>query len=336
MRTARDRAVTSRDNGRPTRFPVVVMIAAVAALALAGCKSGADAKEGDPTTAPPSSGETSSSAPVGSSSAAPSSSQSSVAPPLPTSPKPKPPSTPEPPVAGGWPGAHNTGWAHTGVKLSPLACKGGEYLVDKAGTVIDGKTIPCSVRVTADDVKITRSQVRATGQWGVYLVDKNARLTIQDVEIIGSEACEYGVGFEDVTSVRINVSGCSDGVKMEQNASLIDSWIHDLSKGEGDHNDGVQITGSSNITIRHNRIENPRNQTSAILVGGEFGSPSNILIESNFLNGGNYTIYLDPKGTNRVIRNNVFTKGFVYGPARLDGQVVWTDNTYEDGSVVKN
>ncbi|ANZ42271.1 hypothetical protein BBK82_46450 [Lentzea guizhouensis] len=325
--------MTSGNNGRPARFSVVLLIAA--ALALAGCKSGADAKEGDPTSAVPTSTETSSSAPASSSSAAPSSTSSSVAPPLPTTTKPKPPSTPTPPVAGGWPGPNNTGWAHTGVKLAALACKGGEYLIDKPGTVVDGKQIPCSVRVTADDVKITRSQVKATGQWGVYLVDKNARLTLQDVEIVGSDACEYGVGFEDVTSVRINVSGCSDGVKMERNASLIDSWIHDLSKGPGDHNDGVQITGGSNITIRHSKIENPNNQTSAILVGGEFGSPSNILIENNFLNGGNYTIYLDPKGTNRVIRDNVFTRSHVYGPARLDGQVEWVNNTYEDGAAVK-
>ncbi|KOV84951.1 right-handed parallel beta-helix repeat-containing protein [Nocardia sp. NRRL S-836] len=325
--------MTSGNNGRPARFTVVALIAA--ALALAGCKSGAGAREDDPSTAPPVS-ETSSSAPESSSSAAPSSTQSSVAPPLPTTTTPKPPSIPTPPVAGGWPGPGNTGWAHTGVKLAPVACKGGEYLIDKAGTVVDGKQIPCSVRVTANDVKITRSQVRATGQWGVYLVDKFTRLTVQDVEITGSDACEYGVGYGGVTSVRINISGCSDGVKMDTGASLIDSWVHDLSKGDGDHNDGVQITGGSNITIRHSRIENPKNQTSAILVGGEFGSPSNILIENSFLDGGNYTIYLDPKGTNRVIRNNVFTKSFVYGPARLDGQVEWVNNTFEDGSVVQN
>lgn len=325
MRTARDKAVTS----------IVLLAAAALVLALTGCEAGSAAEEGTPA---PASSETTSSETTApsSSSAAPSSSNSSTVKPLPTTTNPKPPSTPTPPVAGGWPGPNNTGWAPTGVKLAPLGCNGGEFLIDKPGTVIDGKQIPCSVRVTADNVKITRSKVTATGQWGVYLVDKNAGLTLQDVEIVGSDACEYGVGFEDVTSIRINVSGCSDGVKMEKGSSLIDSWIHDLSKGEGDHNDGVQITGGSNITIRHNRIENPKNQTSAILVGGEFGSPSNILIENNLLNGGNYTVYLDPKGTNRVIRNNVFTRNYVYGPARLDGQVEWTGNTYEDGATVKS
>lgn len=324
MRTARDKAVTS----------TVLLAAAALVLAVTGCKASPAAEAGSPTT--PASSETTSSSTTApsSSSAPPSSTNSSTVKPLPTTTTPKPPSIPTPP-AGGWPGPNNTGWAHTGVKLAPLACNGGDYIIDKPGTVIDGKQIPCSIRVTADNVKITRSKVTATGQWGIYLVDKNAGLTVQDVEIVGSDACEYGVGFEDVTSVRINVSGCSDGVKMETGSSLIDSWIHDLSKGEGDHNDGIQITGGSNITIRHNRIENPKNQTSAILVGGEFGSPSNILIENNLLNGGNYTVYLDPKGTNRVIRNNVFTRNFVYGPARLDGQVDWTNNTYEDGATVK-
>jgi hypothetical protein len=96
----------------------------------------------------------------------------------------------------------------------------------------------------------------------------------------------------------------------------------------------VQTTGGSNITVRHNRIDNPHAQTSCLMVGGEYGSPSNILIEGNYLNGGNYTIYLDPKGTNRVIRDT-FTKTYVCGPAALAGRYTWQHNRYTDGSPLK-
>lgn len=343
---------------------VALVVSVMLAVGVAGCGGGGEAGGGSddrrlPALAPETSGPAAPSTsiftvpavptptlgdPATPPSGPPSASGSKVAPPKPSRPgssasapavTPSRPASPPPSRPSGWPGPSNTGWRHTGVTLQPVACSRGEFVIDKPGTVIDGKDIPCSVRVVADGVRITRSKVTATGGWGVYLVDRFGGLSLQDVEIVGSAACEYGVGFQRVSSLRIDVSGCSDGVKMENGASLVDSWIHDLSRGADDHNDGIQITGGSNITIRHNRIENPRSQTSAILVGGEFGAPSNILIENNLLDGGNYTVYLDPHGTNRVIRGNVFTRSHVYGPARVEGQVDWSGNTYEDGKAVR-
>lgn len=247
-----------------------------------------------------------------------------------------------PPTLAGWPGANNTGWKPTGVTLTPLACTAnGELRLDKPGTVITGRDINCNVYVTASNVTIRKSRISSSADWAVRTDDSTTGFRIEDTEIAGKPGCKAALTFAHWTAYRLNIHGCGDGVRAEEQTLLQDSWIHDFWDGyqngvqvDTPHHDGVQGTGGSGVTIRHNRIDNPNNQTSCILIGGEFGSPSNILIENNYLNGGNFTIYLDPKGSNRRIVDNTFTRNYVYGTSRLDGQYAWTGNRYTDGAEV--
>jgi Right handed beta helix region len=244
------------------------------------------------------------------------------------------------PRPGGWPGPANTGWQPTGVTLQPLACNNGDVLqIDQPGTVIDGKDIACGVYVTASGVTVRRSRITTAADWAVRVDDKARGLRIEDTEIAGQPGCLAAVAFANWTGDRLDIHGCGDGVRAEGDVLLADSWVHGFWDGyrngrqvDTPHHDGLQTTGGSDITVRHNRIDNPHSQTSCLMVGGEYGSPSNILIEDNYLNGGNFTIYLDPKGTNRVIRGNTFTKAYVYGPAAVGGQYTWQHNRYADGS----
>ncbi|MBI1758413.1 MAG: right-handed parallel beta-helix repeat-containing protein [Actinobacteria bacterium] len=242
----------------------------------------------------------------------------------------------------GWPGPDNTGWQHTGVRLTPIGCTaGGELRLDKPGTVITGRDIPCSVYVTASNVTILRSRISSGADWAVRTDDSVTGFRIEDTEIAGQPGCQAALTFAHWTAYRLNIHGCGDGVRAEEQTLLQDTWIHDFWNGykngqqiDTPHHDGVQDTGGSGLTIRHNRIDNPHDQTSCILIGGEFGSPSDILIENNYLDGGNFTIYLDPKGSNRRIVDNTFTRNHVYGTSRLDGQYTWTGNHYTDGAAV--
>ncbi|HSV65198.1 MAG TPA: DUF4082 domain-containing protein [Mycobacteriales bacterium] len=279
---------------------------------------------------------TSSPSPTATSTLAPTSTAPpTTSPPTTTAPVPTtPPAPTTPPSTGGWPGASNTGWQPTGVRLTAMSCPSGGK-VSTAGTVIDGKDIGCGLYITADNVTIKRSRITATSDFGVRTADGVRNFRIEDSEIAGTPACAVGLVFSNWTGVRLNIHGCSDGAHTEGNVLLQDSWIHDLYRGPTDHNDAVQATGSSNVTLRHNRLENPHNQTSCILIGGEFGQPNNWLVENNYLDGGNYTIYLDPYGSNRTIRDNVFTKSYVYGALNLAGQVSLSGNTYTDGSTVR-
>jgi Right handed beta helix region len=257
---------------------------------------------------------------------------------------PKPSASPEPatPAPGGWPGAGNTGWRHTGVSLTPFSCSGGVTEITRSGTVIDGKDIRCGLLIRADNVTVRRSRVVTATEIPIRTEDGRRGARIIDTEIDGSPGgCIAAIGYEGWTAIRVDIHGCGDGVRIETGSTLQDSWIHDFWDGtvngqqvDDPHHDGAQSTGGSGMTIRHNRIDNPKDQTSCILIGGEFGAPSNVLIENNYLNGGNYSIYLDPKGSNRVIRNNVFTRNHVYGPLRLEGTYTFTGNRYTDGAPV--
>jgi hypothetical protein len=61
-----------------------------------------------------------------------------------------------------------------------------------------------------------------------------------------------------------------------------------------------------------------------------------VLIEDNYLNGGNYSLLLAPYGTNRVIKDNTFTRNFLTAPTNLAGSFAWSGNVYTDGSPVPN
>jgi len=251
--------------------------------------------------------------------------------PLPTS-----PTTPKRTIAG-WPGPTNTGWRHTGVTLRLLACApGGGVQLDQPGMVVDGRDIPCDVLVVADDVTVRRSRITSGAPWVVRTKDGVRNFRIEDSELVGKPGCSTGLGFAGWTALRVDIHGCADGAHTEESTLLQDSWVHGLwrddTSSDPPHNDGVQDTGGSRVTIRHNRIENPHHQTSCILIGGEYGAPSHILIEDNYLDGGNYTIYLDPKGTDRVIRGNVLTRRHVYGPGSVGGSYLWQGNHYLDGA----
>ncbi|HEX5493050.1 MAG TPA: right-handed parallel beta-helix repeat-containing protein [Mycobacteriales bacterium] len=257
-------------------------------------------------------------------------------------PRPTPRPTPaEPPGPAGWPGQDNTGWQHTGVTLRPFHCTGDVTNITRSGTVIDGMDIRCGLLIKTNNVTISRSRVTADAQIPIRTLDGQTGIRISDVEIVGQPGCIAGIGYMGYTALRVNIHGCGDGVRIEDGSTLQDSWIHAFWDGTKDgkqidtpHHDGAQTTGGSDITIRHDRIDNPHEQTSCILIGNEFGTPSNILIEDNYLNGGNYTIYLAPTGTNRIIRNNTFTRNHVYGPDDIAGQYVWTGNRYTDGAPV--
>jgi Right handed beta helix region len=286
-----------------------------------------------PTTATPSPAPT-----VGSISPTPSPTASAPAPSTTTSTTPAPTSSATAPT-GNWPSASSTGFQHTGVSLSPFACTGSVTEISTPGTVIDSKAIGCGILINADNVTISRSRVTSGADIAIRTADGRRGATISDTEIVGQPGCIAGIGYEGWTALRVNIHGCGDGVRIETGSTLQDSWIHDFWDGmkngvriDTPRNDGAQSTGGSNMTIRHNRIDNPHNQTSCLLIGGEFGSPSNVLIESNYFNGGNFSIYLDPKGSNRVIRNNILSRNYVYGPTVLDGQYVWENNSYEDGT----
>ena len=252
------------------------------------------------------------------------------------SPTPTPTPTPTPPPST-FPGAGNTG-VPAGTVLTAYT---GPATVSTANTVIDSKTITKCLTVTANGVVIRNSLIRVGGcGYTVYVQDKGTvratPLTILDSEIDCRNTSSTAIGEADVTVRRTNIHGCENGFDINRNVTVEDSYIHDLYNTAASHSDGIQlasghlvggtvVNGSSDVTITHNTIfgvgVDGSLGTSAII--SNRGGDTNILIDSNLLAGGAYTLYCEQngaKGVNYRVTGNHFSKRFspnygAYGPS---------------------
>ena len=151
------------------------------------------------------------------------------------------------------------------------------------------------------------------------------------------------MGYSDYTLIRVDMHSCTDGPRISEGATVVirDSYIHDLSRANGNHNDGIEITNAPNTKVIHNTILNSNGQTSAVMIS-EFGSNSNsgVEISNNLIGGGGYTVYGGAPDTaqGHKVTNNVFTTRFFedsgyYGPVaywRTTGNT-WSGNVWADG-----
>ena len=222
----------------------------------------------------------------------------------------------------GFPREDNTG-PPAGIALSPYT---GPSKITTPNTVIDGKTMSC-IQVAAPGVVIRNSKISCPAG-GIFVDDRDlfgqTGLLIEDSEIDCLNQGGTGISEGHVTARRVNIHGCENGLSINQNVTIEDSYIHDLYNPSEAHADGIQLSfghwdGSGypccalNVTIRHNTIYGMGADgsfgTSAIISGS--GGDTNILIENNLLAGGGYALYCEQGATGisyRVINNRFSTR----------------------------
>ena len=155
-----------------------------------------------------------------------------------------------------------------------------------------------------------------------------------------SQAGIYG---HDFMAQRLNIHDeGSDGIVASgNNGNVFDCYIHNLGTLLGAHADGVQISGGTNWLIRGNNFDLPEEfghlSNAALQIESHFGLTSNVTIDGNWLNGGNYTIFSRDDGyghtpTGIRITNNYFGREYRYGLLSTDpGAVIeWTNNRWMD------
>lgn len=252
-----------------------------------------------------------------------------------------------PPPRGDWPTAATTG-VPAGVTLRSV----GDVTVTKNGTVVQGLSVHGQITVKANNVVIKNVRVTNSEKqnWGIVQQEGYGGLTVQDSDIRGNGSQEMQQGILNLggglTVRRTDISGISDGIASDEGL-FEDNYLHDPRPFSGDHVDMVQSTGSApngkTLVIRHNRIINTEDQTSAVGLFQDFGVPHDVLVENNYLAGGGYTVYGgdDGKGTptNIRVRNNtfgrdVFPKGGTWGPvahwADHGAGNTWSGNVWAD------
>ncbi|MDT0166884.1 right-handed parallel beta-helix repeat-containing protein [Actinotalea sp. AC32] len=218
------------------------------------------------------------------------------------------------------PGAHNTG-VPAGTVLRPS----GTLRVTQPGAVIDGLDIAGCLVIDADDVTVRNTRIRCTSTTrnrAVVMDGKHKGFLLEDVEIDGGGSTEIGIDVTDAVIRRVDVHHVNDGIRMGANLVIEDSWIHHMTRRGSLHPDAIQGISAKNIVIRNNTLD-PRNPdtgdlaNAAIMLGSETGTKTseNVLIEGNFMSGGNYTLNVSGSitATGFVIRQNRFGGGARYG-----------------------
>lgn len=222
----------------------------------------------------------------------------------------------------------------TGPRAGHSLQASGSLTITQDGAVISDLDINGCVNVQAMNVVISDVRIRCSSTYGINV--KSGSVTVQHSELDGTGAVHVAVVGSNYTLSYVNIHDIEDGPRLGDNVTIEDSYIHDLFRTATSHNDAMQTTGATNITIRHNSIVPATNgdpMNAAIMIGSEFNPLRDMLIEGNYLNGGNYTILAraDLDGNNIIVRNNAFGHDYRYGAYRgATGMTKEASNIYAD------
>lgn len=242
------------------------------------------------------------------------------------------------------PGAHNTG-PHSPELLQPS----GSITVTQDGAIIENVAVTGMIRINANNVTVRNFTVDGgfAVWYGVQVESGYSNAVIVDGEIHSvRSAAVIGAGF---TAERLNTHHSEgDAFKTSGDNLVRNCWAHHLGMGEASHADANQTRSGDNIVLIGNNFDipipegvngpGPGFNSNATSMNRSNGGPiSNLVMEGNWLNGGNFSIYLVQDTypmTNVTIRNNRFGRDFRYGPLDTGGVIpglvidgnVWDDD----------
>ena len=259
---------------------------------------------------------------------------------------PPPTTTPPPPAPGEFPTPDTVGWRPTGVTLSPYT---GPCVITTDGTVIDAKDVTCTtLEVQADDVHITRSRIRASGDFAVRF-SSGERLLIADSEITSTTAgaADRAIALwsPDATVRSSYVHSTRRGIALGDGARIVGNYVDDLVNPSDAHTTAVSTSGGTHhVVVSGNTLGcNTQGCSSAISIYPEnwAGGPNDdIRIEDNLLNGGSYCVYLgyspdagELPNTNMVVVDNVFGDKYYPDCGRYGPAASWTPPPVGTGNV---
>ena len=240
------------------------------------------------------------------------------------------------PHLGGYPDATNTG-----VPSGTTLTNSGTITVNTDGAIVQNLNISGMINVNANSVTIRNCRITSSDYYPIsYDGAAHSGLLVEDSEIIGlSSDVTAGMSFSNYTARRVFVTGTADGFKADSDVLIEDCYVTQLAIGPDTHNDGVQTTGGSNVTLRHNtfKLGDQNGISSVVQFGNEWGTNSGWVIENCLIDGGGWSINAsnDPADNpNTTIINNRFTRRAGYGPGGVGG-ATWYGNIYvDDGTAV--
>ena len=248
-------------------------------------------------------------------------------------------------------GSNNNGeWVkpgpdNTGPTAPELLVPSGSITVTQDGAVIENVSVSGTITVDASNVTIRNFRVDA--QDGLYAINVRpdaTNLLIENGELHHMHV--FGVLGANFTARRLNVhhSG-SGGFRTRGNVIVESCWIHHLGMNPNAHADGNQTRLGSNFAFRGNFFDvpipesaagpgPPFHSNAAAINQAASGDISNVLFDSNWMNGGNFTLFittkLDYTFDGCTVVNNRFGRDYRYGTLRLNGAL---SNIHISGNV---
>lgn len=229
------------------------------------------------------------------------------------------------------------------------------------GATYDGLTVPGPHLVLADAAIDGPLDIQAAmpfvihdvtvrvgaAHWGIHVRPGGGPVMIVRTTLIGSVRGRAGAGIlarRNGTLVhRSHIRGFADGIRASASRLVVSAClIEDLSHGQGDHNDGIQLEGApEDVVVRRCRIANRHAQTSAVKLVG-----NRVRVEDCHLSGGGWTIYggardgaRDVTVTGNVLARDHFPRIGRHGPVADWSRdpargFRWGDNRRDDGRLI--
>lgn len=271
----------------------------------------------------------------------------------------------EPPVTSEKPGAHNTGPTQESLMIdSDSVIVRANWSGGGAGTpedpfIVENINISGSLKIEVPNVVVRNFRVSADG---LYILQTNydgvTNVVIEDGEVEGGKINTSApiIVRDGVTLRRLEIheSG-GDGVKVQgSDFTMEDCWVYGLGAKEGSHADGVQGTVNSGRWENHlyrgnffdmavDELVDPYQSNATIFLHtkDDASGIDGIVIENNWLIGGNYTLPINNDMTGVVVRNNKFGRVGTevrFGHILIDSNdKVVAGNTFEDnGELLPN
>lgn len=265
---------------------------------------------------------------------------------------------PPPPPTSTKPDATNTGVpADQQAKLTTVK---GNQVFDSSynGQTISNKDFQGYVKVTGSNITFKNCKFEGGTPNG-----NNALLDLQNDNQPGTgnivEDSEFvplhpnatidGIWAQNVTILRVNIHGSTDGIKASSNTTIQDSYIHDMkwydfdpNTTDGTHNDCVQILDGTNVRVVHNNMNpNDSRANSSVQITQDFGTTGAVLLDSNWADWGGFSFNISQKRNSDLsdtlkgvsVTNNRFGRHGEYGAIKIGTGVTlaaFSGNVWDD------
>ncbi|MEO6702932.1 MAG: DUF4082 domain-containing protein [Jatrophihabitantaceae bacterium] len=229
---------------------------------------------------------------------------------------------------------------------------GSAVQVTGANAILDGLDINGPVHNSSNNLVITDTRIRCTGetQWCLSL-GNNSRVVSTEIGggangtsfVAATGVWSGGSGAANVLD-KVDIHNTSDGMRVDGGTTLTNSHIHNLSMGDipGAHSDGIQSTGGANVVLTGNVIETGNNCNVFLQwLSGNAAIASYKISGNTFVAGnrnGEQTSYgvcaYSPDVSGVTITNNTFSHGFQVGPLTTPAGSTVSGNVYTDGTKI--